>query len=133
MPGSKFTNTKGGVTVKGQGQKLSKRKKDFEVAKDKILGHLDLTRWLEPVEGGKLFKNLDTCQKTRDKIGNIRVAANRHKAAKDNTESVPSLRELLKMKENNVNPLNYSCDFSRLTQLFQRPLQIKYYAKKLVK
>lgn len=46
---------------------------------------------------------------------------------------VPSLSELMRMKENQVNPLNYNCEFSRLTTLFQRPLQIKYYAKKPVK
>ena len=43
---------------------------------------------------------------------------------------VPTLKELLKMKEKCVNPLSYNFDFSRLTQLFQRPLQIKYYEKK---
>lgn len=37
------------------------------------------------------------------------------------------------MKESQVNPLNYNCEFSRLTTLFQRPLQIKYYAKKPAK
>ena len=63
-------------------------------------------------------------------MANVRAAANRHKAAKEIIETVPSLRELLKMKENSVNPLNYSCEFIRLTQLFQRPLLIKYYAKK---
>lgn len=40
------------------------------------------------------------------------------------------MRQLLRMKEQAVNPLNYSCEFSRLTQLFQRPLQIKYYVQK---
>ena len=34
------------------------------------------------------------------------------------------------MKENDVNPLTFNCEFSRLTRLFQRPLQMKYYTKK---
>jgi len=48
-------------------------------------------------------------------MANVRAAANRQKAAKEIFETVPSLRELLKMKENSVNPLNYSCEFIRLT------------------
>ena len=44
-------------------------------------------------------------------------------------DSVPDMEEVLKMKESAVMPLNYSCEFSRLTQLFGRALQIKYYAK----
>ena len=34
------------------------------------------------------------------------------------------------MRENMVNALNYNCDFKRLTQLFGRALQIKYYQSK---
>lgn len=114
-PGSKLTNFK---SEKGNAkQQLSKRKKEFDIAKDKIMKHLDLTKRMEPPQGGKLYKNVQTCRAAKKKV------------TKDQ-ETVPSLRELLKMKENSVNPLNYSCDFSRLTQLFQRPLQIKYYAKK---
>lgn len=29
-----------------------------------------------------------------------------------------------------MNPLTFNCEFSRLTRLFQRPLQMKYYTKK---
>ena len=34
------------------------------------------------------------------------------------------------MKEYEVEPLNYCCEFNRLTQLFQRNFQMKYVAKK---
>ena len=90
---------------------------------------MDLTKPLTGAQGGKLLKNLEMCQTAKDKIGNMRAVANKRKAA-GNTDSIPTLKELLRMKETAVNPLNYNCDFSRLTQLFQRPLQIKYYAKK---
>lgn len=47
----------------GQNTKLSKKKKEYDFAKDKILTHLDLTK---PVELGaksaKLMKNLDNCR-----------------------------------------------------------------------
>lgn len=43
----------------GNNQKLSKRKKDFELAKDKILAHLDLTKPLEKGNKGKLLLNLE--------------------------------------------------------------------------
>jgi uncharacterized protein YgiB involved in biofilm formation len=95
-----------------KGQKLSKRKKEFELAKAGIFAHLNLTKKLELGQGGKLLKNLDTCRKANEKLANARAAINR---AKETNETVPSLRELLKMKESCVNPLNYSCEFSRLT------------------
>ena len=40
-----------------------------------------------------------------------------------------TLPEVLKMKEEEVNALSYNCDFNRLTQLFGRALQLKYYKK----
>ena len=45
-------------------------------------------------------------------------------------EEKSTLIELLRYRENNVNALNYNCDFKRLTQLFNRALQIKYYKAK---
>jgi len=41
-----------------------------------------------------------------------------------------SIRDVLSAKESHVRALNYSCDFKRLTQLFGRALQIKYYTTK---
>ena len=35
--------------------------------------------------------------------------------------------ETIKMKDANVKPLSYNFDLKRLTQLFGRPLQMKYY------
>ena len=40
-----------------------------------------------------------------------------------------TLPEVLKMKETDINALSYDCDFNRLTQLFGRALQLKYYKK----
>ena len=57
--GSKYTSNKGEKVVKGQ--KLSKRKKEYELAKAGIAGHLNLTKKLEPGQGGKLHKNLEAC------------------------------------------------------------------------
>ena len=37
-----------------------------------------------------------------------------------------SLDELLTMNDANARQLNYPCDLRRLTQLFGRPLQMKY-------
>ena len=56
--GGKDTGTApGGVAA----ARLSKKKKEFDLAKDKILSHLDLT---QPVVagGGKLLKNLEQCR-----------------------------------------------------------------------
>ena len=61
-------------------------------------------------------------------MGETRAAAARLK--KREAETVPSLHELVDMRQKEINPLSYNCDFNRLTQLFQRPLQIKYHAKK---
>ena len=88
--------------------------------------HLDLTKPLEKAHKGKLMLNLEMAKAAQNRIGNVRQAA----AKKNQAEVVPTIEELLTMKEKEVNPLTYHCDFGRLTQLFQRPLQIKYYAKK---
>jgi len=96
--------------------------------KDKILAHLDISKPLEKSQKGKLVQNLELCLSAKLQVGNLREAAVKQK--KKNSDSVPSLIDLLRLKEKEVNPLTYNCDFSRLTQLFQRPLQIKYYTKK---
>jgi len=57
--GSKLTSNKGEKVVKVQ--KLSKRKKEYELAKAGIAVHLNLTKKLEPGQGGKLHKNLEAC------------------------------------------------------------------------
>lgn len=59
-PGSKLTNVK---SEKGQvKQQLSKRKKEYDTAKDKIKDHMDLTKRFEPSQGGKLYKSVQTCR-----------------------------------------------------------------------
>ncbi len=126
---SKISTLKGGANTKvAAGQKVSKRKKDFDAAKDKILAHLDLTKTLEIGKKGKLLQNLENCRSAQQRIGSARALAARN--AKKSVETVPSIKELFKVNEKEVNPLTYRCDFSRLTQLFQRSLVIKYYAKK---
>ena len=45
-------------------------------------------------------------------------------------EQAPTLFEALDKRSISVNALNYNCDFKRLTQLFGRALQIKYYHAK---
>ena len=47
---------KGAKNLKG---KVSKKKKDYDTAREKIAAHLDLTKPLEGIAGGKLFKNLE--------------------------------------------------------------------------
>jgi len=42
----------------------------------------------------------------------------------------PGLDETIKMKDNHVKPLSYNISLQRLTQLFGRPLQMKYYNTK---
>ena len=76
-------------------QKLSKKKKDFENARPKILEHLDLTKPLHKNTGGKLYSNLEMCRQAKDRIGEIKK-----RGQKDSTELVPSMKELLLMKEN---------------------------------
>ena len=48
--------------------------------------------------------------------------------AEESDESIQceSLADVFKLKEEEVNALNYNCDFNRLTQLFSRPLILKY-------
>ena len=85
-----------------------------------MLVHLDLTR---PVNT-KLAKSLEASRDAKD-----RLLDRRNKGKRGSNESeIPSLEQLLKLKENAVNPLSFQCEFARLTQLFQRPLQIKYCA-----
>ena len=54
MMGEKMTDMKGA--------RLSKKKKEFEIAKDKIMAHLNLTKPLEKHNKGKLLQNLEQCR-----------------------------------------------------------------------
>lgn len=40
-----------------------------------------------------------------------------------------TFQQLMCEKDHNAKPMNYQCDIRRLTQLFNRPLQMKYFAK----
>ena len=85
-----------------------------------MLVHLDLTKSVQ----AKLAKSLETSRDAKDKLHERRNKGKRG----SNEPEIPTLMQLLRMKENAVNPLNFQCEFARLTQLFQRPLQIKYCA-----
>ena len=42
-----------------KGGRISKKKKDFEMAREKIMAHLNLTKPLEKHNKGKLLQNLE--------------------------------------------------------------------------
>lgn len=112
--GSKLSALRLDKNARGAKDRNSKRNKEHEQAiKDKIYAHLDLTKPLEESQKGKLLKNLELAMAASRSLGAVRSAAAMQK--KREAEEVPSLRELLTMKEKEVNPLTYNCDFARLT------------------
>ena len=80
----------------GKGQAplvTSKKKQDFDNAKDKIMAHLDLTTDLTGATGGKLWKNLDAAHTTKERLGAARAAAVRSKGGKGAAaDTVPTLQ-----------------------------------------
>ena len=57
------------MTGGAQAARVSKKKKEFEIAKDKMLAHLDLTQNLSGPSVGKIFKNLESSRQARDRLG----------------------------------------------------------------
>ena len=61
------------ITGGAQAARVSKKKKEFEIAKDKMLAHLDLTQGLTGASVGKLFKNLESSRQARDRLGGTMI------------------------------------------------------------
>ena len=82
----------------------------------------------------KFVKNWIEAYRNKDKPQPVVKKRGPGKAGiKDGTspDVVPAnIGVVMGMRENMVNALNYNCDFKRLTQLFGRALQIKYYQSK---
>ena len=57
--GSKLSTINKDKTTGGNNARVSKKKKEFELAKDKILAHFDLTKPQEKAQKGKLMLNLE--------------------------------------------------------------------------
>jgi ubiquitin len=103
----------------------SKKKELTESLKESIIAQLDLNN-PEAMRLSKLGKNLEDSRKHQERIAN--------KFNAQNLAHLKSLKEFtcfeaLRCKELQVRPLNYQFDFKRLTQIFGRQLQIKYYNK----
>lgn len=71
-------------------------------------------------QNGKMFKQLEVARKTLgpNNLKNLKKVV---------PQKQPTLSEVLSMKDANAKPLSYNVDLKRITQLFGRPLQMKYY------
>ena len=104
---------------KGKTPKLTSKRQKFNKVSDFILSTLDLN--MEPVNN-KLYNNLQLMHKTSTK-------KNITKKVRSNQQNLPTVGTLLRQKEVTANAYNYNCEFKRLTQLFGRTLEMKYFKK----
>ena len=102
----------------GVSKSKSRRKVEFDNAKEKLLAHLDLSN--NEVKG-RYAKNFNEAIKSKDKLRakakKLRKVRFLGVEAEESDESIKceSLADVFKLKEEEVNALNYNCDFNRLT------------------
>ena len=111
--------------------KLSHMATNSSAVKSQQAPSANTTKVPKTTDSEQLTKMFDLTSTVPNKnlknLAQLRKTAVQWKRTKKSHEM--TFQQLMCEKDHNAKPMNYQCDIRRLTQLFNRPLQMKYFAK----